>query len=215
MIESTVQETKAQPTTEPEARASDIVLRTDAETASQPQAESKARVEWEQATSATAERLAHAGPPSSAAPVSTAAPEPVSAAAPEPDAVVTAEPVREPAEPVNFGPVQVTKARAAEAPRPHEKAEPAITVWAAGKATPVEARSEFLKGEARFAKGDLEAARQHFRRAVELGMAEGALALGNTYDQVSLTKAGLKLTGDPERARQWYRRAYELAQRQK
>ena len=74
------------------------------------------------------------------------------------------------------------------------------------------ANSALLQGEKLFAKGDLEAARQRFEQAAKMGMPEGALALGNTYDRVSLAKAGLNLTGDPTRARQWYRRALELAQ---
>ncbi len=74
------------------------------------------------------------------------------------------------------------------------------------------ANAALLQGEQLFAKGDLKAARQRFEQAAKLGMPEGALALGNTYDPVSLAKAGVKLTGDSARARQWYRRAYELAQ---
>ncbi len=69
-----------------------------------------------------------------------------------------------------------------------------------------------LQGEKLFAKGDLVAARQQFEQAAKMGMPAGALALGNTYDPVSLAKTGLNLTGDPTRARQWYRRALELAQ---
>ena len=74
------------------------------------------------------------------------------------------------------------------------------------------ATTALLEGEELFAKGDLEEARQRFQQAAKMGMPEAALALGNTYDRVSLAKAGLNLTGDPTRARQWYRRALELAQ---
>ena len=72
--------------------------------------------------------------------------------------------------------------------------------------------SALLQGEKLFAKGDLEAARQRFEQVAKMGMPEGALALGNTFDPVSLAKAGVNQTGDPPRARQWYRRALELAQ---
>jgi hypothetical protein len=78
-----------------------------------------------------------------------------------------------------------------------------------------EASSALLQGEKLLAKGDLEAARQRFEQSAKMGMPEGALALGNTYDPISLAKAGLNLTGDPTRARQSYRRALELAQNQK
>jgi hypothetical protein len=74
------------------------------------------------------------------------------------------------------------------------------------------ANSALLQGENLFAKGDLEAARQRFEQVAKMGMPEGALALGNTFDPVSLAKAGVNQTGDPRRARQWYRRALELAQ---
>jgi hypothetical protein len=74
------------------------------------------------------------------------------------------------------------------------------------------ANSALLQGEKLFAKGDLEAARQRFEQVAKMGMPEGALALGNTFDPVSLAKAGVNQTGDPTRARQWYRRALELAQ---
>jgi len=87
------------------------------------------------------------------------------------------------------------------------------SVNAAGN--PDAATSVLLEGENLFAKGDLEAARQRFEQAAKMGMPEGALALGNTYDPVSLAKTGLNLTGDPTRARQWYRRALELAQIQR
>jgi hypothetical protein len=72
--------------------------------------------------------------------------------------------------------------------------------------------SALLQGEKLFANGDLEAARQRFEQVAKMGMPEGALALGNTFDPVSLAKAGVNQTGDPRRARQWYRRALELAQ---
>jgi hypothetical protein len=72
--------------------------------------------------------------------------------------------------------------------------------------------SALLQGEKFFANGDLEPARQRFEQVAKMGMPEGALALGNTFDPVSLAKAGVNQTGDPTRARQWYRRALELAQ---
>lgn len=80
---------------------------------------------------------------------------------------------------------------------------------------PDAALSALRKGQERFAKGDLAAAREHFSKAAAMGLPEGALALGNTFDSVSLAKAGLKHSGNPERARQWYRRAFELTQLQR
>ena len=89
---------------------------------------------------------------------------------------------------------------------------PDISKKTAAKPAANLAEHEFQEGQRLFASGKLEAARQHFERAAASGSAEAALAAGNTFDPVSLTKAGLKQAGDPARARQWYRRAYELAQ---
>ncbi|MFN0218205.1 MAG: hypothetical protein ACKVP4_05240 [Hyphomicrobium sp.] len=80
---------------------------------------------------------------------------------------------------------------------------------------PDAALSALRKGQERFAKGYLAAAREHFSKAAAMGLPEGALALGNTFDSVSLAKAGLKHSGNPERARQWYRRAFELTRLQR
>jgi hypothetical protein len=80
---------------------------------------------------------------------------------------------------------------------------------------PNKGKVELAAGQKLLAGGDLDGARQHFVVAANLGLAEGALALGNTFDPVSLAKLGLKKTGDPPRARQWYRRAYVMALRPK
>lgn len=71
--------------------------------------------------------------------------------------------------------------------------------------------TDLAEGRKLFAQGHVEAARNRFERAAASGLAEAALAAGNTFDPVSLTKAGLKFSGDPDRARAWYRRAFELA----
>ncbi len=72
-------------------------------------------------------------------------------------------------------------------------------------------RRQLLLGEKLMARGDLEGARQQFQEAARLGLPEGALALGNTYDPVSLAKFGISAPGDSARARRWYREAYLLA----
>ncbi len=73
--------------------------------------------------------------------------------------------------------------------------------------------ADIIEGQAHFAKGDLPSARAAFAKAFESGLPEAALALGNTFDPVSLAKAGVKAKGDPALARRWYRRAFELAMR--
>jgi TPR repeat protein len=69
------------------------------------------------------------------------------------------------------------------------------------------------EGLAAMANGDVEAARRHFRRLAAEGLPEAALALGSTYDPVSVERAGLaSAEADRAQAKQWYRRAIELAQ---
>lgn len=67
-------------------------------------------------------------------------------------------------------------------------------------------------GQQQLKLGNVVAARRHFQAAAEAGLAEGALALGATYDPVGLARAGLGAgEADAAAARQWYRRAHELA----
>ena len=73
------------------------------------------------------------------------------------------------------------------------------------------AHPDLIAGQAHLTKGDLPSARRAFAKAMDTGSPEAALALGNTYDPVSLAKVGLKDKGDPQIARRWYRRAFELA----
>ena len=151
-------------------------------------AERKVRAEAEEAAKFSKEALARMA--SSAAPARvTPAPLPQKIALAEPEAV----------EPAPEATARVVNA--------------SVSASASSDVTnPGAANSALLEGEKLFAKGDLEAARQRFEQAANLGMPEGALALANTYDPVSLAKAGMTRTGDPTQARQWYRRAYELAQ---
>lgn len=59
--------------------------------------------------------------------------------------------------------------------------------------------------------GYLAGARLFFQRAAEAGSAEGARALGETYDPVEFQKLGVRgMVPDPALARKWYDRAREL-----
>lgn len=71
--------------------------------------------------------------------------------------------------------------------------------------------AELLAGQKHLSAGNLTAARHAFERAAQLGRPEGALAVGNTFDPVSLAKIGVRTPGDTVRARLWYRRAYDIA----
>jgi hypothetical protein len=67
------------------------------------------------------------------------------------------------------------------------------------------------QGEQFVNAGDLVTARLLFRRAVEAGDADGALALGATYDPGVLAKLGVRgIAADIEQARGWYEKARDL-----
>lgn len=67
------------------------------------------------------------------------------------------------------------------------------------------------KGDQELADGGIAGARLLYQRAADAGLAQGALALGGTYDPAELARArvvGIK--ADPAQARRWYERAREL-----
>jgi hypothetical protein len=67
------------------------------------------------------------------------------------------------------------------------------------------------QGEQFINTGDLVTARLLFRRAAEAGDADGALALGATYDPGVLAKLGVRgIAPDIEQARNWYEKARDL-----
>ena len=191
LSEDLARQAEARETAERERAKSVAAL--EAERAARDQAEQAAKSAKEDFDRAAAHDAASAPPaPAVSMPVvPVTSPPPVAIAAAEPE-----KPLAQPAAPV-------IEARAAV-----KTANPAPKF--SGPAAAV-----LAEGEKLFGKGDLEAARQNFARAVKMGSPEGALALGNTFDPVSLANAGLKLGGDPARARQWYRRAFELAQLQR
>ena len=189
--EDLVRQAEARETAERERAASVAAL--EAERAARDQAEQAAKSAKDALDRAPSHDAASA-PPTLAVSmpvVPVTSPPPVAIAAAEPE-----KPLAQPAAPVIEARAAVKTANTAP-----KFSGPAAAVLA--------------EGEKLFGKGDLEAARQNFARAVKMGSPEGALALGNTFDPVSLANAGLKLGGDPARARQWYRRAFELAQLQR
>ncbi|PPC86259.1 MAG: hypothetical protein CTY31_06810 [Hyphomicrobium sp.] len=112
---------------------------------------------------------------------------------------------------VVVAPINEQPTRAAEA-----KSIPPQPLQVAEK-SPQNGHAELLAGQKHLSAGNLKAARHAFERAAQLGRPEGALAVGNTFDPVSLAKIGVQASGDTARARLWYRRAYDivLAQQQK
>lgn len=67
------------------------------------------------------------------------------------------------------------------------------------------------RGRELLKNGDIALAQLAFRRLADAGLADGALALANTYDPRYLAKHGLiEVVGDETKAQLWYRRASEL-----
>ena len=78
---------------------------------------------------------------------------------------------------------------------------------AADEANPLPTRVMLERGQDLLKAGDVDGARLLFEAAVEGGLAEGALALGESFDPNQLKAAGL--TGDAARARYWYEQAFQ------
>ncbi len=75
----------------------------------------------------------------------------------------------------------------------------------------LKARRYLARGREKFAEGDVATGQLFFQRAAEAGLAEGALALGETYDVAELRKRGhTNSPGDPAAARRWYEKAKAL-----
>lgn len=68
------------------------------------------------------------------------------------------------------------------------------------------------RGDESIAGGNISVARMFYRRAAEMGLAQGALSLAATFDANELSRwtviGGVK--PDPEQARQWYEKALAL-----
>lgn len=89
---------------------------------------------------------------------------------------------------------------------PIAPARPALSPEARQRATQFMSRATSLLDQ-----GNIAAARLFFERAAEEGSAEGALALGGTYDEAELANMkSLGLKPDPRLARRWYERARDL-----
>jgi hypothetical protein len=67
------------------------------------------------------------------------------------------------------------------------------------------------RGDESVQGGNVSVARQFYQRAADRGLAEGALALGATYDPTELARMNaIGVQPDLELARKWYERAREL-----
>lgn len=73
------------------------------------------------------------------------------------------------------------------------------------------ARRFVERGNEMMEDGDVAGARLFYQRAAEIGLAEGAIALAETYDPNELRRWPVRgLQGNIELAREWYERAREL-----
>jgi hypothetical protein len=66
-------------------------------------------------------------------------------------------------------------------------------------------------GDRYLEQGNIEAARQFFRRAADIGLADGAIGLAATYDPAELARLAVQgVVADRAEARRWYERARDL-----
>ena len=76
---------------------------------------------------------------------------------------------------------------------------------------PDEVASLMQRGRDLLRNGDISLAQLAFQRLAKAGIAEGALALANTYDPRYLAEHHfIGIAGDEAKARNWYQRAREL-----
>ncbi len=67
------------------------------------------------------------------------------------------------------------------------------------------------KGQEQLERGSIYAARKFFERAADIGLAQSAVALADTYDPDELTKLRvIGIQADVEAAKKWYEKAREL-----
>lgn len=67
------------------------------------------------------------------------------------------------------------------------------------------------RGDEKLAEGNVVPARLLYERAVELGLAQAAMALAATYDPAELLRLNVQgIAPDSKEARRWYERAHQL-----
>jgi hypothetical protein len=96
---------------------------------------------------------------------------------------------------------------------PKSDPSPAVAAPASPPSAEAKARAEgFLsRGRALLNDGNIVLARLFFQRAADAGLAEGALAMGETFDAAELRRRGaIGVQPSPDEARRWYERAREL-----
>lgn len=98
-----------------------------------------------------------------------------------------------------------------ETPPKDVPSQPAPTAPSAPTADRDRAADFLARGRKLLASGDIASARLFFRRAADAGLADGALAMGDTFDPLELNRLNaIGIRPDPDEARRWYERAREL-----
>ena len=94
---------------------------------------------------------------------------------------------------------------------PITPATPAEKLPALSPADRARAEAMVQRAETLLTQGNMAAARQFFRRAADLGLAQGALRMGATYDPLELPSMPVVgMQPDPKEAQSWYERAHQL-----
>jgi len=93
-----------------------------------------------------------------------------------------------------------------QAPNPAMPAAPSLPA-----ADRERAEGFLARGRTLLASGNIASARLFFRRAADAGLADGALAMGDTFDPIELSRLhAISIHADPAEARRWYEKAREL-----
>lgn len=127
-------------------------------------------------------------------------------AAPSPPPTAAPKVIEPPAKTPEPAPAAPTKAPEPAPPAPAKELSAAARQKAEGLMS---------RGRAMLTEGNIAAARLFFERSADEGLAEGALAMGTTFDPVELrSMRALGTQPDPGAARRWYERAKSLGSRE-
>jgi len=128
------------------------------------------------------------------------------------DSAVRAKPQPAPAAPsVSAPPPPASATPQAQPPSPAPQGPPAAKGPSLSAADRQHAEGFLSRGRKLLESGDIVSARLFFRRAADAGLADGALAMGDTFDPIELRRLNaIGIRPDAAEARQWYEKAREL-----
>lgn len=108
----------------------------------------------------------------------------------------------------------VVAAAASPRPSPREAQSPPPVARVVPTLAPADrerALGLYAKGQEQLERGSIYAARKFFERAADMGLAQSAVALADTYDPEELAKLRvIGIQADVEAAKKWYEKAREL-----